>query len=441
MTMDRRELLKRSGVVSVGLAAGASIATHAVSAQDETAPEGLVFWTSWTDEQRGGIADGIAESFSESHDGINVEHRGFPTDDLDATLPRALEGGQGPDVSQINQGERMMGPMVRAGRILPMDDYAEQYGWNDLIPEGLRSRNMFSEDGTQMGEGTLWGVSAESEIVGFYYNRAIFEEHGLSIPATIAEFEEMLGMLREMGIEPIAFGTLDQWQAIHMFGEIHGAYTTKEYIDDLIFRTGDASFDDPSIRDAMAKYVEWSDNGYFIEGIEGLNGDDAIPVFTSGGAAMLMQGSWAAGTVNAEMGDEAGFFLMPPLEEGGDVYHVGGVGIPLGITDNAEDPDLAAELINELVSEETRTAMLDAGLLPVGEIPADRIVDGTLSGELYGAFNSALESDTIGHFMDWAAPDISGVLGGELQRLMAGETDVDTAVTTVQEFYAASFEA
>jgi hypothetical protein len=43
--------------------------------------------------------------------------------------------------------------------------------------------------------------------------------------------------------------------------------------------------------------------------------------------------------------------------------------------------------------------------------------------------------------MDWAAPDFFGVLAGELQKLMAGETDVDAAVTTLQEAYASSFEA
>ncbi len=141
------------------------------------------------------------------------------------------------------------------------------------------------------------------------------------------------------------------------------------------------------------------------------------------------------------MGDEAGFFLMPPAEEGGDVYHVGGVGLPFAITDNAEDPDLAAELIAHLVSEEARGMLLEAGNLPAGEIPEDRIVEGTLTGELYSAWNTALEADAIGHFMDWAAPGIFDVLAGELQKLMAGETDVDTAVTTLQEFYAASFEA
>jgi raffinose/stachyose/melibiose transport system substrate-binding protein len=440
MTLDRRELLKRSGVVSVSLAAGASVAAQTASAQDGVASEGLVFWTSWNDSVRTGIAESLAESFSEAHDGIAVEHQVYQTEDLRDTLPRALEGGQGPDVSQLNQAD-VMGPLAAAGRIVPLTDYAEQYGWTELLPEGLLSRNMFTEDGTQMGEGLLWGVPAESEIVGFYYNRAIFEEHGLSVPATMAEFEETLAMLREMGVEPIAFGTLDQWQGIHILGEIHAAYTTREYIDDLVYRRNDASFDDPSMRDAMTKLVEWTENGYFLQGVEGIGGDDATPVFTSGGSAMLMQGSWSAGQINADMGDEAGFFLMPPVEEGGSVYHVGGVGLAFGITDNAEDPDLAAELVNHLTSEEARGLLLEAGNLPAGEIPADRIVADTLSGDLYGAWNGALENDALGHYLDWAAPGIFDVLAGEVQKLMAGETDVDAAITAVQEFYASSFES
>ncbi len=50
---------------------------------------------------------------------MTVEHRSFQTEDLGDTLPRALEGGQGPDVAQINNGEAMMGPLVRAGRLVP----------------------------------------------------------------------------------------------------------------------------------------------------------------------------------------------------------------------------------------------------------------------------------------------------------------------------------
>ncbi|HWV23118.1 MAG TPA: extracellular solute-binding protein, partial [Thermomicrobiales bacterium] len=277
-------------------------------------------------------------------------------------------------------------------------------------------------------------------IVGFYYSRKIFEDNGLDVPTTFEEFEQVLGKLREAGQEPLLFGNLDKWQAIHLFGEIQGTYTDREYLDNLIYRRGDASFEDDSMVKAAEKVVEWKNNNFFLEGFEGINGDDAVPLFTSGGGAILMQGSWAAGEVQEAMGDDAGFFLMPPHEDGGTVLSVGGVGIPYSITTNASDPDLSAEFINTLVSEDAFNAFVDAGLLPAGDIPEDKIVEGTLSGDLYGNWNQALADDAVGHYLDWAAPGFYDILTGELQKLLGGQTDPESFVKALQEAYASSFE-
>ena len=433
--MHRRELMKRAGIVSAGLAAGAHLRSRGVAAQDAD----LEFWDSLNSPPRSDIADTLAANFGEAN-GITVEHRGWSTEELTNTLPRSVEGNQGPDVAQVNNGEALAGPMIRAGQLVSLAPYVEQYGWNERIPEGLRARASYSEDGTAFGEGDLWGVPAEAEIVGFYYNRAIFEEHGLSVPTQLADFETLNATLREAGVEPIAFGTLDKWQAIHIFGELHGLYGDLEYLDNLIYRRNDASFEDPSMLSAAEKLVEWNDNGFFMNGYEGVNGDDAIPLFTSGMSAMLMQGSWAAGAVAEAVGDDAGFFLMPSAEMPATNLHVGGVGIPYSITSNATDPDQAAALIDSFISEEAFTLFVDAGILPIGEIPADLITENTLSGELYAGWNSAVESNTIGHYLDWATPDFYDVLTARLQELMAGQIDPQEFVTQLQESYAASFE-
>ncbi|HVL25302.1 MAG TPA: extracellular solute-binding protein [Thermomicrobiales bacterium] len=439
MTMDRRELLKRSGVVTAGLALGASTLPQASFAQDATE---LDFWDTLAAPPRSDIAEMLAKNFSEAHDGMKVEHRGFATpDEIADTLPRAVDSDQGPDVAQVNNGEALAGPMIRAGQLVSIQKYVSEYGWDKLMPEGLLARNRFSPDGKTFGEGDLWGVSAEAEIVGFYYSKKIFEENSLAVPKTFAEFETLLGALREAGIEPLLFGNLDKWQAIHLFGEIQGTFTTREFLDNLIYRRGDASFTDESMVKAADKVIEWKNNNYFLEGFEGINGDDATPLFTSGGGAILMQGSWAAGQVKDGMGDDAGFFLMPPQEEGDTVMNVGGVGIPYSITTNAEDPDVAAEFINSLVSEDARNLFIDAGVLPSGEIPAEAIKENTLSGDLYGAWNAALDADAIGHYLDWAAPDFYDTLTGELQKLLAGEVDAEAFTTALQDFYAKSLES
>ena len=437
MTLDRRELLKRSGVVSAGLAVGASAVPDGAAAQEE----GLVFWDTLNSPPRSEIAETLAEMFSETHDGLTVEHRGWALEELMETLPRSVEGNQGPAVAQVNNGESLMGPMIRAGQLVPLEDYAEVYGWAEMLPEGLLRRNRYTEDGRNFGQGELWGMSAEVEIVGFYYNRRIFEEVGVEVPETFEELELLMATLREAGIEPLLFGTLDKWQAIHLFGEVQGTYTERDYLDNLIYRTGEASFEEPSMVKAAEKLVEWKNNNFFLQGFEGLNGDDAIPVFTSGGGGMLLQGSWAAGQVAADLGEDAGFFLMPPHEEGGLVLHVGGVGIPYSITTNAEDHDLAAELIDHIVSEKSFELFLDAGILPAGEIPTDRIEDATVAGDVYRAWNTALANDAIGHYLDWATPEFYDVLTAALQKLLAGEIEPEPFTTALQLAYASSFDS
>ncbi len=435
MSMHRRELMKRAGVVSAGVATGAHLSTTGAAAQETS----LEFWDTLNTPPRSDIADTLAANFAEAN-GVTVEHRGWSTEELVSTLPRSVDGDQGPDVAQVNNGEALAGPMIRAGQIVSLAPYVEQYGWNDKIAESLRARASYSADGTTFGEGELWGVPAEAEIVGFYYNRSIFEEHGLSVPTTFAEFETLNAALREAGVEPIALGSLDQWQLIHIFGELQGLSTTMEYLDDIIYRRNDASFDDPSMLGAAEKLVEWQNNGFFLDGHEGVNGDDAIPMFTSGMSAMLMQGSWAAGAVQETLGDDAGFFLMPPTEETPENLHVGGIGIPYSITANAEDPDLAAQLIDSLISEEAFTMFVEAGLLPIGEIPADLITEDTLSGDVFSGWNTAVEANTVGHYLDWATPDFYDFLTARLQELIAGQIEPQAFVDQLQEHYAASFE-
>lgn len=454
--MDRRDLLKRTSILAGGVATGSTLSFSRPAVANQAAT--LTVWDSLNDEIRGGIIEALGTSFSEANGGIAVEHRGWTTEELTSTLPRSVEGNQGPDVSQVNNGESLTGPMIRGGQLVSLADYATQYGWNDRFAAGLLARNRYSADGTVFGEGDLWGISAESEIVGFYYNRQVFEENGLAVPTTLAEFETLLGALREAGQEPLVFGNLDKWQAIHLFGEVHGTMTTREFLDSLIYRrsavgnSGAATpvgspvpappsvgFDDSSIVNAAAKVVEWKDAGYFMEGFEATGGDDATALFTSGVGAVLLQGSWAAAQVAEGLGENAGFFLMPPAEGGGYVLHVGGVGIPYSITTNAEDPALAAKFLDHLVSEEAFNLFIEAGSLPAGEIPADKIQANTVAGDLYTGWNAALQADAVGHYMDWAAPDFYDPLTGALQELLGGQITAEEFAGTLQEVYAASF--
>ena len=438
--MDRRDLLKRTGAVGAGavLAGGAvpAIGLGVAAAAAQTTEFDV--WTTYTDEIRNGIVETIGASFAEET-GVEFSTRGWTLEELADTLPRSVDSDQGPDVSQVNNGEALQGPMIRGSQILSLADYDAEYGWSERFAPSLLARTMYTPDGVTFGEGEIFGLPAESEIVGFYYNKQIFADNGVEVPTTLDEFATLLGTLREAGVEPLVFGTLDKWQAIHLFGEVQGTNTTREYLDGLIYRRGDADFADPSILDAATTLQEWNDAGYFMDGYEGLSGDDAQALFQSGVGAILLQGSWAAGAVRDSLGEDAGFFLMPPASAEVPVLHVGGVGIPYSITTNAADPDQAAAFIDSLVSEDSFGLFIEAGILPLGEIPAESIPDGTVDGDLYTAWNAALADDAVGHYLDWAAPDFYDVLTGGLQELLAGQKTPEEFQTAMQDFYAASF--
>jgi raffinose/stachyose/melibiose transport system substrate-binding protein len=396
----------------------------------------LVFWDSNNSGELQKLVETLAEEFGAQKQGVTVEHQGFETAQLDDQLQRAIQSGEGPDISQINNGENSMGPLVRAGLIVPMDDYAEQYGWNDLLSPGLIARNRYTEDGTTIGEGTLWGVSSTAEIVGFYYNKQIFADNGVEIPETFADLEAAMQTFKDNGVTPLVFGNLDPWPASHLFGEILGTMTTREYLDGLIYRQGNKSWETDEIKQAAAKLQEWKQNGYLLQGFEGISPDDAVSLFAAGQGAMLMQGSWDAPNVAVQMNENAGFFLMPPQEAGGTVLHVGGVGIPYGITQNAENPDLAAEFINSLVSERALELMVEQSALPGQTVPAEMITPDTLAGDLYTAWNAANEADAIGHYMDWATPTFYDTLSAELQRLLGDQTTPEAFAQALQADYA-----
>lgn len=441
MTMHRRTLLKRTGAAA-SIAAFGSAAIHgspAVFAAQEG--DTLQFWDTLNADPRMSIVEDLGSQFEGENEGVTVEHRGWTTEELTSTLPRVVDSNQGPDVSQVNNGEALMGPMIRADQLVDISSYVQEYGWAEGLPEGLLARNMYSADGTEFGTGQLWGVSAEAEIVGFYYNRSMFDDAGVQVPTTLSGLEETMQSLLDAGQTPLVFGNLDRWAAIHLFGEIHGTMTTREYLDGLIYRTGEQSFEDQSIIDAATKLQDWVDRGFLLEGFDGIGADDAAALFEAGTGAMLMQGSWQAGSISQNLGSEAaGFFLIPPQQEGGSVLHVGGVGIPYSITNNASDPDLAAGLINTLVSDDAFTAFIEAGLLPLTEIPEDQITPDTVSGDLYAGWNTALANDALGHFLDWAAPGFYDVLTSELQRLLGNQVTPEEFAANLQEFYAASLD-
>ena len=75
-----------------------------------------------------------------------------------------------------------MGQLVKAGLLLPLDNYAEAYGWTERVSENVLAVSRWTPDGKQFGTGNLFGYTTIGEIVGVYYNEQKLADLGLDGP-------------------------------------------------------------------------------------------------------------------------------------------------------------------------------------------------------------------------------------------------------------------
>ena len=377
----------------------------------------LTVWDQWYRGAENEVVEQLNREFEESHQGLTIERTARPLDDLKTTLRLSLDSGEGPGVANVNQGAPDMGEMVKANLLVPLDDYAERYGWTETFSEGLLARNRWSAEGA-FGEGQLYGVAPQAEIIGVYYNKDLFEQAGVSVPETFEAFQDTLATLKEAGITPIVYGGLDGWPGIHLYGAVQQLYLNRDYLDSLIFGRGGSWVSEGNLKAAQL-LVDWAEAGYFTPGYEGIGYDDSWALFAQGQGAMLISGSWLTG----EFPEDAniGFFALPPLASKKDSVPliVGGTGIPLSVTSNAENDDLAAEYLDWMVSPRAAELWVQAGFLPAMSVQEGAIDEGSLLGEVLTVWNRVNEADAIGHYLDWATPSMYDTLTAAVQELMA----------------------
>ena len=395
----------------------------------------LVVWDNFTRDAEQAMIEELHAQFEADHPGVTIEREPYSTDDLGLLLPRELSQENGPDVAMINQGITKSAALVQAGLLLPLNAYADQYDWWSRYGAGLHGRNSVTEDGTRIGSGNLYGMSTTSEVVAVFYNKSIFSELGIEVPATWEELETDLQTIKDAGYVPITFGNLEGWPGIHTYGAIAHVYSDLADIDNLIYRNEGGTFVTEGNLNGAETFVNWIDNGYLSPGFAGLDNDTgALGEFTSGASAMWLAGSWNSGSISAALGEDgAGFFLLPsPLGE--EVAPtIGGVGLGYGIRATSANADLAAAYIDFMSSEAAANVLFENGYLPAIAISDDQLTEGTLTADLVHAWNAISAADMVGHYFDWTLPDI----GARIQELAAKVVTPEEFVNNVEADYEA----
>jgi raffinose/stachyose/melibiose transport system substrate-binding protein len=329
-----------------------------------------------------------------------------------------------------------MGHLVKAGLLLPLDNYAQAYGWNTRVSPNVLRVSSWTPDGKEFGTGSLYGYTTMGEIVGVYYNKQILSNLGLTIPSTFSEFENDLEVAKQAGQIPIQFANNDAFPGIHEFATIQDQMAPTSYLTDLIFGTqrDQLSFDTPENVQAATTLQDWANKGYFTPGFGGAGYDDSVSNFAKGQGLFMITGNWIVANLGADNTD-FGFFPMPPANAGDPPVATGGAGFPLAIAAGSDHPDAAAAYIDWMTSDHASDLLLQTGEIPLHNGAAPKVRSGTVLADVVDAARKVSDANGIVPYEDWATPTFYDTLTSSIQELMVNRLTPQQFVTNVEADY------
>ena len=338
--MQRRTVLK----AGLGLASLPFLPRLAFAADQKP----VTFWyESASPENQDNLKNLLVDPFNAAHpeDLLSIDFRGS---DLDKQLRVAMLSGTGPDVV-FTAGPSYVAAMAQAGQLLPLDDYAKKYGWNDnLLP-------LFLDLGKYNGK--LYALAKTYETLGLFYNKTLFDTNGWKAPTTIAEFEALADEMKAKGLTPFGAGNAD-WRPAneHYVSIILNSVAGPENVYKAL--TGAIPWTDPAFVAAIDKLAEWWDKGYFGDNYFSLTLEQAFAQVATGQAGMAPTGTWNFTNIpsyfpqnNAEPG-----FVGFPSTKGDPIYPLG-IGSTLSINAKSDNADGAAAVLDYIFKDDFYSKM------------------------------------------------------------------------------------
>ncbi len=348
--------------------------------------------------------------------------------------PRVLVDSP-PDLMRLPQ----VSELAKDGLLYDLDEYAAAFGWDEW-PSSQLEQMRVNADG-QRGDGPLYAMGINFSMTGVFYNKELAAQIGMTeAPTTLEEFDGYLQAAKDAGITPMAqFNGGATGGLAFPLQALMASYGSPSDINSWIYQREGATIDTPANVEAAQHLNDWIEAGYFAEDINSMDYSQMMSRFIGGDSLFIFNGDWESGNLDAQMPGNAGFFLMPPLEEGGQL---GAMSAPLtyGVSANAANPDCAAFFLNWVATDETaRTIDIEiGGSHPMGPIDAympdidpDSVTAQTLAagatvGENNGAMDFIANATGAIYAKGWTP---------NLQKMFAGEQTPEGLLTSVQASY------
>ena len=277
---------------------------------------------------------------------------------------------------------------------------------------------------TNSRDGKIYASSSEGSLVGYFYNKELFEKAGIAEPAkTWDEFWQQCDKLKAAGITPLALDTADS------------AWVTSLWAGAMIATSGDEGYEfmkqmnpidynnQPTI-DAFTNVQKMLQEYTTLDAIGGKY-EHAANNFLSGQAAMIANGPWMIGDFSdetkttADFADKVGVAIFP----GNFVYAAPIQGYFVTKQDDPALEEAAVEMVKFFTSAHAQQVALEVQ----GMVPASSTVEITETAKqnypLLVEFLDLAEGATVrtDNLQATMYPNLLDVVSQDLPLLASGE--------------------
>ena len=305
-----------------------------------------------------------------------------------------------------------LGDFVDAGRVYCLDDVLPEY--KDKLTDTVLANSTY--------DGKHYGVPLTMNVVTMFANMDMLKEVGYeAVPETYDELIVLCDKLIEAGKIPFGVAGKENW-------------CLSEYTEPLLAKTigaeglkkcytGEASWDQPGVIEAMNKFIELKK--YIDPNAAALGNEEVKQNFIAGKTAFYQNGSWNCGDIarGAEFEVVACMFPVVDAEKSSLYQMIGGPNDTLAVTSSSANPELCGKTAFELGRIISREGNLNGAGLPTWAVNYDTSACNKLSNQvadmvalsdgmvLFG--DNFLSADAANTYLDYIAQIFAGDIDAE----------------------------
>jgi raffinose/stachyose/melibiose transport system substrate-binding protein len=406
------------GVLAAALVVTAAGVALASSTSAKTTQ--LTLWHNYGTEGNAVATKNLVAAFEKLHPDIKIRVVSQPADNYFALLQSSAISHTSPDLATMWTG---LFDLKYAKFLLNLKPYFSAAETNKLNGISYMAPNFNTANGFLV-------MPLESQFYIGFYNKALFAKAGVtSVPTNWNQLFAACTKLKAKGITPMVYGADTQGLGQTFYPFYDFSYAMSGILSPAQWKglyTGKTAWTSPKIVSQLTKWAALKTKGCTNPDV--LTKSGILGAFTSGKAAMLVDGSWDTATLQKGLGKNLAAFAPPysDAKQGGVIQYPGD---GFSVMKASKHPKEAVEFLKFMMTPQAAKIISAAGLIPdvkgltTSNVLSNQMLDLAAKGGLkpYPMLDNVIQSEVV------------DVAGKQLVAAFAGTTSPKKALTSMQD--------